>query len=176
MRAGLILVSCASVMLTGCFGDDQAELREWMDATRKDTPIRVDKVSKPKDFAPFEYRVDGRIEPFDAVKLTNLLQRLAEKNTKGKKPDMERRREALEAYPMDSLKMVGVMQKEKLTYALIMADQTLHQVKIGNYIGQNFGMITKISETEIFIKELAQDAAGDWVERDATLQLQEGGK
>jgi len=108
--------------------------------------------------------------------LTALLQRLAEKSSKGKKPDLDRRREPLEAYPLDSIKMVGVMQKGKLTYALITADQTLHQVKIGNYVGQNFGMVTQVTETEVLIKELVQDAAGDWVERDATLQLQEGGK
>lgn len=175
MRTPILFFGCA-VLLSGCFGDEQSELRAWMDGVRKDTPIRVEKVAKPKEFTPFEYKVDGRLDPFDSVKLTNLLQRLSDKSSNGKKPDMNRRREPLEAYPLDALRMVGVMERGKMTFALVMADKTLYEIKIGNYVGQNFGMVTKITESEVFIKELAQDAAGDWVERDATLQLQESGK
>ena len=175
MRISILLLGCTA-LLSGCFGDDQSELRSWMDGVRKDTPVRIEKISKPKDFAPFEYKVDGRLDPFDNIKLTNLLQRLSDKSSSGKRPDLNRRRESLEAYPLDALKMVGVMERGKMTFALVMADKTLYEIKMGNYVGQNFGMVTKITESEVLIKELAQDAAGDWVERDASLQLQESGK
>ncbi|TAK92608.1 MAG: pilus assembly protein PilP [Burkholderiaceae bacterium] len=165
-----------ATLLAGCFGNDQAEIREWMEQTRKETPVRVEKINPPKEYTPFQYASQGSADPFDPVKLADLLKRLADKNSKGKRPDFDRRREVLEAYALDSMKMVGVMEKNKQIYALISADQTLHQVHVGNYLGQNFGKIVKITETEVTLKELAQDAAGDWVERDATLQLQEGGK
>jgi type IV pilus assembly protein PilP len=89
---------------------------------------------------------------------------------------MERRRELLESYPLDTLKMVGTLQKTGLSYALLQADKAIVQAKVGNYIGQNFGMITKVSETEIEIREIVQDASGEWVERKAKLELQENKK
>ena len=89
------------------------------------------------------------------------------------KPDLDRRKEPLEAFPLESLKMVGVLQKDKMIHAIIQAGKAVHQVKIGNYMGQNFGIITNITESEIQLRELVQDAVGDWVERTSSLQLQE---
>ena len=91
---------------------------------------------------------------------------------------MDRPKEPLEAYPLESLKYVGFMTKKKKTYALIQVDDALYQVRTGNYMGQDFGVITKINETEVLLKELVQDPVGDWTERDSSLQLQEqeGGK
>ena len=90
-------------------------------------------------------------------------------------PDMNRPREPLEAYPLESLKYVGVIVKNKIGYAIVQSDSSLFQVKTGNYMGQNFGVITKISETEVTLRELVQDAGGDWIERVSTLMLQEKG-
>jgi type IV pilus assembly protein PilP len=78
----------------------------------------------------------------------------------------------LEAYPLESLKYVGVMTKKKVSYAIIQVDGSLYQVRVGNYMGQNFGVITKVSESEVTLKELTQDSAGDWVERVSALLLQ----
>ena len=86
---------------------------------------------------------------------------------------MDRRREPLEAYPLESLKMVGTLTKGKMVHALVQADKNLHQVKIGNYMGQNFGIITDINENEVKLKELVPDSLGDYMERTSTLQLQE---
>jgi type IV pilus assembly protein PilP len=91
----------------------------------------------------------------------------------GIKPDLERRKEPLEAYPLESLKMVGTLMKGKMVHALVQADKTLHQVKIGNYMGQNFGIITDINDSEVKLKELVPDSLGDYAERTSTLQLQE---
>ena len=73
---------------------------------------------------------------------------------------------------LDTLKMVGLIEKNGLKLALIQSDKKVYQAKLGGYIGQNFGLIVKISESEIQIKETVQDAAGDWVEREAKLELQ----
>jgi type IV pilus assembly protein PilP len=90
-------------------------------------------------------------------------------------PNTNRAKEALEAYPLESLKYVGSLSKNKLTYALIKTpDNTIQQIKMGNYIGPNFGLVTSINESDIVIKEIVQDdLTGDWIERNASINLQE---
>ena len=90
--------------------------------------------------------------------------------------ELNRRKEPLEGYPLDSMSMVGSVQKQGRPYALLRVDNLLYQVKAGDYLGQNYGKILKITETEISLREIVQDAAGEWIERPTTLQLQEGGK
>jgi type IV pilus assembly protein PilP len=86
---------------------------------------------------------------------------------------MDRRREPLESYPLESLHMVGVLMQGATIHALISVNNALHQVKVGNYMGQNFGVVTSITEHEVVLRELVEDAYGDWVERTSTLTLQE---
>lgn len=94
----------------------------------------------------------------------------------GLKPDFDRRKEPLENYPLDTIRMVGTLQKPGLNYALLQVDKSVFQAKVGNYIGENFGMITKITESEVELKEIVRDASGEWVERQAKLELQENKK
>jgi type IV pilus assembly protein PilP len=86
---------------------------------------------------------------------------------------MQRRREPLEQYPLDTIRMVGMLQKPGMTYAILQVDKAIFQAKVGHYVGQNFGMITGISEDAVELKEVVQDASGEWVERKARLELQE---
>jgi len=72
--------------------------------------------------------------------------------------------------------MVGAMQQKGVSYAIIKADSSLHRVKVGNYIGQNYGKITKITETEVMVQEMIEDGSGEYVYRDSTLVLQEDKK
>ncbi|MDB5853556.1 MAG: pilus assembly protein PilP [Herminiimonas sp.] len=171
VRAGLSLVLLA--LLAAC-GDGglQAE-RNWMDGVRQQARVSVTKVAEPKKFTPFTYGAKDSVDPFSPTKLTVALAKQQSSSASAFKPDMTRRREALEAYPLDALHMVGTLQQKGLNYALVQADKSLYQTKVGSYIGQNFGMITAISDTEISIKEVAQDASGEWVERKSKLELQE---
>lgn len=89
------------------------------------------------------------------------------------RPNLDRRREPLEAYPLESLKMVGVLMQNKVVHALVQVDKSLYQVKVGNYMGQDFGVVTAISESEVTLRELVEDMNGDWVERTSSLLLQE---
>ena len=92
-------------------------------------------------------------------------------------PDLNRRKEPLEAFPLEQLKMVGTLSQGNDTYALVRADKTLYRVKKGNYMGQNFGLITDVNDNEIKLKEIVQDSAGDWAERQSVLPLlEEAGK
>lgn len=159
--------------LAGCSDGGVQEVKQWMDEVKRETKVVIPKLSEPKKFIPFIYSGKTAVDPYNPSKMAVAFAKLQSNSASGFKPDLERRREALESYPLDSMTMVGTLQKTGLSYALVQADKTIYRVKVGNYIGQNFGMITKIDDTEVDIKEIVQDAAGDWVEREAKLELQE---
>ena len=171
----VLLILVAGIALAGC-GGSHDELRQWMSDVRKEMRPVTPKVNEPKTFEPFIYRDQNDIDPFDPNKVANALKSLASKSTSGFAPDLSRRREALEAYPLDTITMVGTLQRPNLRYALLRADGVVYQTKVGNYVGQNFGLVTRINESEVTLREVVQDAAGEWVERTTTLQLQENKK
>ena len=108
-----------------------------------------------------------------AQKLTVAIKQEARQSNSLLAAEINRRKEPLEAYPIDSMSMVGSVTKQGRPYALLKVDNLLYQVKQGDYLGQNYGKITKISETDISFREIVQDAAGEWIERTSSLQLQE---
>ncbi len=168
----LILAVASVTLVAGCSGSND-ELRQWMADTRKEMKPVTATLAEPKTFEPFLYKDQNEIDPFDPGKVANALKALSAKSNSGLAPDLNRRREPLEGFPVDTITMVGTLQRPNLRYALLRADGVIHQVKVGNYIGQNFGIVTKIDENEVVLKEVVQDAAGEWVERATTLQLQE---
>ena len=164
------------LVLAGCGDNGVAELQQWMDTVKKESRVVISKVSEPKVYVPVAYSGKNQIDPYNPAKLLVVLERMKAESNNGLRPDMERRREVLEAFPLDSLKMVGVIEKSNIRNALIQGDKTIYQAKMGNYVGQNFGKITKITDTEIEVTEIVQDATGDWTERKATLELLEAKK
>jgi type IV pilus assembly protein PilP len=146
---------------------------------RNQTKPRVDPIPEPKKFSPKAYTQDGLVEPFSNQKLAQALKRDSAQSTSNAAliaPELNRRKEPLEAYPIDSMAMVGSLMQTGQPVALLRIDNLLYQVKVGSYLGQNYGRITKISETEVALREIVQDAAGEWIERPANLQLQERSK
>ncbi|MDP2057631.1 MAG: pilus assembly protein PilP, partial [Thiobacillus sp.] len=92
----------------------------------------------------------------------------------GMQPDLNRPKEPLEAYSLETLKMVGMLSRQGVVNAVIKTpDNTIYHVRKGNYVGQNFGLITQIKDGEVSLREIVQDSAGDWSERTSTLLLQE---
>jgi len=170
------LALAAALGLSGCEDDGIQEVKQWMDDARRQTKVNVPKLSEPKKFLPFTYAQRDSVDPYNPSKLAIALAKAKANSNSALKPDMERRREALESYPLDNLRMVGTLQRPGINYALVLADKTVFHLKVGNYIGQNFGMITNITETEVELKEIVQDASGEWVERQAKLELQESKK
>jgi type IV pilus assembly protein PilP len=170
-----LALAVLAATLAGCGGGDEAELRAWMDDTRKTMRPTTQPVPEPKQFSPYVYEGKTLIDPFDAQKMVLAVARQAQSRASASaiKPDLDRRREVLEGYPIDQLKMVGTMRQQGNNAALIDAGGQTFMVKVGNYMGQNFGLVTKISETEVELKEIVQDAAGEWVERPSKLELQE---
>ncbi len=172
----LPLVVVAALACAGC-SPDEGELRAWMDQVRRDTqPIR-DTIPEPKRFAPFRYDNVGQLDPFSNGKFASALDRAGKPAPRdGPRPDLDRRREALESYPLESIRMVGHLSNAKQNTALLQVETMVYQARVGMYAGQNFGRIVKISENEVMLKELVQDAAGEWTERETSLRLQESKK
>lgn len=170
-----LLIPLAVLMLAGC-GSDIEELRQWMEQQRKETKPSVTPLLPPKKFLPQPYDSGSTVDPFSAQKLSVAIKQDAAQPNSLLTAEINRRKEPLEAYPLDNMSMVGSLTRDKQRYALLRVDNLLYQVKAGDYLGQNFGRITKISETEITLREVVQDAAGEWIERTSTLQLQEKGR
>jgi type IV pilus assembly protein PilP len=91
-------------------------------------------------------------------------------------PERARRKEQLESFPLDTITMVGFLKKGKQDVALVKADSLIYQVSKGMYMGQNYGKIKSISDSAITLREIVQDGVGEWIERDAVLELQEAKK
>ena len=169
---------CA-VLLAGCSPSGQEELQQWMTEQRAQTKPHIQPIPEPKKFTPQAYTQEGSIDPFSNQKLTQALKRESAQSSSNAAlvaPELARRKEPLESYPLDSMAMVGSLLKEGKPVALVKVDNLLYQVRPGNYLGQNFGKIVKVGETEVVLREIVQDAAGEWIERSATLQLQERSK
>lgn len=165
--------ACAALAaLAGC-GADQEELQAWMEQQRREVKPNVEPIAAPKKFDPAPYKGATLVEPFSTQKLTVVLKQEARQPNSLLAAEMNRRKEPLEAYPLDAMTMVGSVTRQGRPYALLRVDGLLYQVKAGDYVGQNYGKITKITETEIALREVVQDAAGEWIERTGTLQLQE---
>lgn len=158
--------------LSACSGE-QEELTVWMEQQKREVKPNVQPLVPPRKFDPAPYAGAQAVDPFSTQKLTVALKQEARQPNSLLASEMNRRKEPLEAFPMDSMSMVGSVTKNNQQYALLRVDNLLYQVKVGDYLGQNYGKITRISETEVSLREVVQDAAGEWIERTSTLQLQE---
>lgn len=176
MTLSRIVLSAIAVVLLGslsaCGDGGMTEVKQWMAETKSQARVTVPKLSEPKKFIPFAYMDQEMVDPFNQSKLTVALAK-AQSATRGEfAPDLTRRHEPLESYPLDSITMVGTINKGG-QHAILQVDKTLYDVKVGAYLGQNDGQIKAITETGMEISERVQDASGEWVERKTTLELQE---
>ena len=156
------------LVLGACSGNKGDDLDKFMATAANDMGKGVEPLPEVLPYSPLQFNADGTLsDPFKVRK--------ASSKSGSLQPNTNRPKEALEAYPLESLKYVGSMSKNKLSYALIKTpDNTIQQVKMGNYVGPNFGLVTQINEGAIEIKEIIQDdLTGDWVERNSSINLQE---
>lgn len=172
MKRTALFCGAACLLLAGCGDRDVQEVRQWMAEVQKQARVAVPALTEPKNFIPFAYGAREATDPFNPNKLLAELARAA-KSSGAFKPDTERRKELLESFPLDTIKMVGTLQKAGVSYALLQIDRAVYQVRNGQHLGQNFGLITGVGEDAVTIREIVQDATGDWVERTAKLELQD---
>ncbi|HPW29279.1 MAG TPA: pilus assembly protein PilP [Rhodoferax sp.] len=174
-----LVVTSLCIFLYGCGASSEDDIRQWMVEERNQTRPKVDPIPAPKQFKPEAYSNASAMEPFSNQKLTQALKRdSAQVAANGAlvAPELARRKEPMESFPLDAMSLVGSIIKAGQPVALVKVDNLLYQVKLGNYLGLNYGRVMNITETEVTLREIVQDAVGEWIERVATLQLQERSK
>ncbi|PKO46813.1 MAG: pilus assembly protein PilP [Betaproteobacteria bacterium HGW-Betaproteobacteria-22] len=157
-----------ATLLTACSSDQGDDLDQYMRDAAKDVQPKIQPLPEVKSYMALQYNADNMlVDPFRARKAVNKSSAL--------QPNLNRPKEPMEAYPLESLKYVGMLSRSKLTYALVKTpDNAVQQVKVGNYVGQNFGRVTQITDSELILKETVQDdLSGDWIERESVMALQE---
>ncbi|MEE8255215.1 MAG: pilus assembly protein PilP [Nitrosomonadaceae bacterium] len=169
MKWTRLLLVMLPLTLSACGNETHADLEAFIKDSGKGLRGQVIPVPEVHPYTHY---------PYSAFEIPNPFKPRKSKHTKGEggglQPDLDRHKEVLEKFPLESLKMVGSLEQDKNFYALIKApDNTLHRVKAGGYLGQNFGLISNISEAEVNLKEIVQDSTGDWAERISTLMLED---
>lgn len=163
-----LFIAAMVSLLSACDNSQGDDLDKFIRDAGKDMRVKIPPIPEVKAYFPVDYNPDGTlIDPFKPRKATS----------KGgaAEPDMNRPRDPLEAFPLQSLQYVGLLSNTKQKYGLVKTHENItQQVKVGSYIGQNFGRVTEITESEIKLKETVQDdATGDWVEHAISINLQE---
>ena len=171
-----ILLAALCGLLGACSGGDQTELRQWMAENSANLRGNVPPLPKVKPYEPVPYEVGASLDPFKSSKLEpESKYRQAAGKGGDFQPDFEARElrnSLLEKYPIESLKMIGYLKVNNRPLAVIQVDNRVEQIKVGDYVGLDFGMVTKITDKEVELRELIQDSAGDWSERSSSLHLQ----
>jgi type IV pilus assembly protein PilP len=168
-RAVAVAIACAA-LVAGCGPASHKDLTDWMAEQGKGVRGHLDPIPQIKPYEPFVYNDFDLPDPFKPRKI----EPMKSESTSKLAPDLNRRREPLEAYPIESLSMVGTLEKGKTRYALVRTpERDIYQVRQGMHMGQNFGVIVDVDDTDIKLKELVQDGSGDWSERSSTLNLQQ---
>lgn len=170
----MLVVLAGAALLVACSGEEQGELRQELGALTKDLRGKVDPLPQVRSYEPVPYKGESMLDPFVPGRIVVSQAGGTTGGGGGVQPDLNRPKEPLEAFPLEAIQMVGTLAQNKDTYALVRAGTNLFRVKKGNYMGQNFGVITAIDESQINLKEVVQDSGGDWVERSTTVQMVEG--
>jgi type IV pilus assembly protein PilP len=158
--------------LAACSSEEHGDLKQELASLTKDVRGRVDPLPQVRPYEPVPYTAEAQIDPFRPERIDIAKAGVAATTSK-LAPDQNRPKEPLEAFPLESIQMLGTITQNKETFALVKAGTNLYRVRKGNYMGQNFGVITGIDDGQIALKELIQDAAGEWMERSSALQLVE---
>ena len=170
---------CVAVLVTACGSSSRDELSQWMAKQKEQTQPQVKPVSQPKPFKPENYKPATELDPFSKQKLILVLNKDTNQSAASGAliaPELARRKEPLEEFPLDTMTLVGNMVRDKQPVALVKVGPLLYQVRLGDHLGQNYGRVVKIAENEVILREIVQDAVGEWIERTASLLLQERSK
>ncbi len=165
-----IYLVIAAILLVGCGGEEFQDLHDFV---KKSGVGLRGKIEPPPEVKPYEYFAYLNDENLPDPFMPRKQETRANTGSGENQPDMDRPKEALEEFPLESMKMVGFLYQNGVGYAVIRASEKLHRVQAGNYIGMNFGLITDVADSGIVIKEMVQDSSGAWTERESNLELLE---
>ncbi|SER37266.1 type IV pilus assembly protein PilP [Nitrosomonas sp. Nm51] len=167
MKIRLIAIMFAAALLMACESGGHDDLENFISTAGKGLRGQVDPLPEVKSYEFFTYDAFEMSSPFEPRKNEQ-----TQGAGNGIKPDLTRRKEYLESFPLESLEMVGSLEQNETIYAVVRTPEgSLLRVGIGNYLGQDFGRINQISESEIRLRELVQDGVNEWTERISTLML-----
>ena len=174
MSGGRIaFLSLVCVATAGC-GQRHGDLRAWMDEIRASEKVSIDPLPVLKPYEQFVYKSDDLKSPFLDTLEEQRVENVAAAGGEGVRPDLNRRKEALEAYPLDALRMVGTLSRASSVWALVQApDQTISRVSVGNYLGENYGRVTQVEPNALQLVELIANGTGGWMERPASVAIVE---
>jgi type IV pilus assembly protein PilP len=170
MKRPILFSAVFLLALAGCGGEQHSDLRQFVRDSDNMPRGRIPPLPEVKPYEPFEYAAFDLTDPFVVRTIT------PPKSAKPdpRLPDPNRRKGPLEAFPLENLKMVGSLSQKKEFFALIKTpDNNLYRVKMGDFMGQNFGRVIDISESAVKLKELIQDSGNDWKEEERLLLLQD---
>lgn len=163
------LLAASISLMPGCADKNMKDLQSFVANTHKDRKPRIEPLPRIKPNPTFEYTASELVDPFSPA---NLIQRRPSRGGDGPAPDPTRRKEPLEQFPLDALRMVGTLSNDEASWAIIRApDGTVHRAGKGNHLGQNYGKITDVKDTQIDIVELVPAVEGGWKERDTALAI-----
>jgi type IV pilus assembly protein PilP len=171
MSAARLLILGAALLASAC-AQDMDDLEQYALEVKSRTSKNIDPIPQPKPYEPFTYEPGDRRDPFLPI-LQSRDSALASAGGAGTiKPDVNRPKEPLEEFPLDALRMVGTITMQQRAFALIRApDAVVHRVSVGDHLGQNYGKITGISETEVVLMEIIPDGLGGYIQRPASVAL-----
>lgn len=163
-----LIISMLALGLSACGGGSMDDLRTFVAETGKDMQGKIEPLPEIKAYDPFAYDAFDLPDPFKPRKLSS------SGGGGGIQPDLTRPKEPLEAFSLETLKLVGMLSKQGAMHAVIKTpENAIYHVHKGNYVGQDFGLVTQITESDVTLREIVQDSAGDWSERISTLVLQD---
>lgn len=168
-KVGMVILTLG---LGGCGGGDISDLQAYVDSVKGRSSGRVAPLPEFETYESFVYSAAELRDPFVPKEEESVID--TSRAASGLAPDLNRHKESLENFPLDTLKFVGLLQKEKQTWAIIKApDNLVYRAQVGQYAGQNHGKISAISETRVELEEIIPDALGGWVKRNAALAIEE---
>ncbi|WP_425507212.1 pilus assembly protein PilP [Thermomonas carbonis] len=158
-------IAALATALAAC-GGSKGDLENWVAEVRAKPAPPLDPLPVMQQFETFEYDAQNLRDPFSEM--------FNGGEGSGPRPDAGRRKQTLEQFPLDSFDMVGTLGNGKNLVALVMApDKVTYRVQPGAYLGQSDGRVTAINEDRVELVELVPDGAGGWLERPATILLED---
>jgi len=169
--------SALCLVLTACGSNTHQDLRAYTAKVKADA-AKVSRIDALPDIQPYEtflYKSDDRRDPFTQTLITD--DAAIATTDSSIKPPTNHRKEALEAFPLDSLRMIGTLKRDERLWAIVKVqnnpDSGIHRIIAGNYLGQNYGRVISVSEEQINLIEVIPNGLGGWREREASIALSE---
>jgi type IV pilus assembly protein PilP len=164
------IVLAITIVVAGCVNDNVSDLQQHIQKVKAKKPPPIPPLPKVKTYETYSYDEATLRDPFQP----SVERKVVRTNNSKLRPNMNRQREVLEQFPLDTLSMVGSLEQNGERWALIRAQNgTLYRTKKGRYIGQDYGEIIRVTENEIILQETVPDGLGGWVRRQATLSVSE---